>query len=187
MIYTTLYQSLLGKIRLASKDHKLIGLWFLGQTIHLPKLHTESANTKSITQYIQVKHDDVVLLHAKQWLQQYFAKKNPNINELPLNPHGSAFGKLVWNLITQIPYGEVCSYGELAKEVAKQTHKNVMSAQAIGGALKRNPIAIIIPCHRVIGTNKKLTGYAGGIDKKMMLLEHEQSDLQQLYRFQNLA
>lgn len=185
MIYTTSHQSVLGEIRLASKDHKLIGLWFLGQTIHLPKFHTESTNTKSITQRIQVKHDDVVLLHTKQWLQQYFAKKNPSINELPLNPHGSAFGKLVWNLITQIPYGEVCSYGELAKEVAKQTHKNAMSAQAIGGALKRNPIAIIIPCHRVIGTNKKLTGYAGGIDKKTMLLEHEQSDLEQLYRFKN--
>ena len=148
---------------LASKDNKLIGLWIEGQKYYLGKLKEE----------IQEKDDEIILVKAKKWLDRYFKGEKPQISELYLEPNGSDFAKNVWKLLCEIPYGVVTRYGEIAKKVSKIKNKSTMSAQAVGGAVGHNPISIIIPCHRVIGANGSLTGYAGGIDKKMFLLKHE--------------
>ena len=148
---------------LASKDNKLIGLWIEGQKYYLGKLKEE----------IQEKDNDIILIKAKKWLDRYFKGEKPQISELDLEPIGSDFAKNVWKLLCEIPYGKVTTYGEIAKKVAKIMNKSTMSAQAVGGAVGHNPISIIIPCHRVIGTNGSLTGYACGIDKKIFLLKHE--------------
>ena len=171
MTYTTYYNSPVGKIFLASKNGKLTGLWIEGQKYYLGKLKEE----------IKEKDDEIILVKTKKWLDRYFSGEKPEISELDLEPTGSDFAKNVWKLLCEIPYGEVTTYGEIAKKVAKIMNKNKMSAQAVGGAVGHNPISIIIPCHRVVGTNGSLTGYAGGIDKKIKLLEHEKVDMSNLY------
>ena len=119
--------------------------------------------------------NDNTLLKAKKWLDRYFNKEKPSIKELELNPMGSEFRQAVWKILCEIPYGKVTTYKEIAEEIAEQKGIDKMSAQAVGGAVGHNPISIIIPCHRVVGTNGDLTGYAGGIDKKKYLLEHEKN------------
>ena len=114
-----------------------------------------------------------ILRKTKFWLDRYFAGEKPDMDELSLAPQGSEFCKMVWGILCEIPYGEVTTYGEIAKKVAERTGKKSMSAQAVGGAVGHNPISIIIPCHRVIGADGSLTGYAGGIEKKVKLLELE--------------
>ena len=152
-----------GKILLASKDNQLIGAWIEGQKYFLRKLKEKT----------QEKNDEIIFAKTKTWLDRYFKGEKPLIDEIDLAPIGSDFAKIVWKLLCEIPYGEVTTYGEISKKVAKIMNKNKMSAQAVGGAVGHNPISIIIPCHRVIGTNGSLTGYAGGIDKKIFLLKHE--------------
>ena len=171
MICTTYYNSPVGKILLASKNNKLIGLWIEGQKYYLGKLKEE----------IQEKEDEEILVKTRKWLDKYFKGENPNIAELDLEPIGSDFAKSVWKLLCEIPYGQVTTYGEIAKKIAKKMNKDKMSAQAVGGAVGHNPISIIIPCHRVIGTNENLTGYAGGIDKKIKLLNIENVDISKFY------
>ena len=171
MIYTTYYKSPVGKILIASKDNKLIGVWIEGQKYYLEKIKEEK----------QEKKDELILLKTKKWLDRYFNNEKPKISELELDPIGSTFAKNVWNLLCEIPYGKTTTYGEIAKKVAKIMDKEKMSAQAVGGAVGHNPISIIIPCHRVVGTNGSLTGYAGGIEKKIKLLEHEKVDMKYLY------
>lgn len=117
--------------------------------------------------------DHPVLERTKNWLDRYFAGMAPNPGELPLRPEGSAFRKLIWELLLQIPYGETVSYGALAKEAARILGKPRMSAQAVGSAVGANPIAIIIPCHRCLGADGSVTGYAGGVHYKIALLELE--------------
>lgn len=153
---------------LASKNSKLIGVWIEGQKYYLGGLKEE----------IQEKKDEVLLIKTKKWLDRYFVGEKPKISELDLEPIGSNFAKNVWKILCEIPYGKVTTYGEITKKVAKKMKKNTMSAQAVGGAVGHNPISIIIPCHRVVGTNGNLTGYAGGIDKKIFLLKHEGVDIQ---------
>lgn len=160
-----------GKILLASKDNKLIGLWIDGQKYFLGNLKEE----------MQEKEDEIIFVKTKKWLDRYFNGEKPKISELDLAPMGSDFAKNVWKILCEIPYGEVTTYGEIAKKIAKIMNKDKMSAQAIGGAVGHNPISIIIPCHRVVGSNGSLTGYAGGIDKKIRLLEHEKVDIGNLY------
>lgn len=160
-----------GKILLASKDNKLIGLWIDGQKYFLGNLKEE----------MQEKEDEIIFVKTKKWLDRYFNGEKPKISELDLAPMGSDFAKNVWKILCEIPYGEVTTYGEIAKKIAKIMNKDKMSAQAIGGAVGHNPISIIIPCHRVVGSDGSLTGYAGGIDKKIKLLEHENVDLSNLY------
>ena len=116
--------------------------------------------------------DSPILLKAKAWLDGYFSG-NPSKVTFPLNPHGTPFQKQVWELLLTIPYGKTTTYGAIAREIALRTGKEKMSAQAVGQAVGANPISILIPCHRVVGTNGKLTGYAGGLDKKEWLLHHE--------------
>ncbi len=171
MIYTTYYNSPIGKILLASKENKLIGLWIEGQKHYLGNLKEE----------IQEKDNEEILANTKIWLNRYFNGEKPKITELDLEPIGSEFRQNVWKILCKIPYGEVTTYGKIAKQMAKMMNKEKMSAQAIGNAVGYNPISIIIPCHRVVGANGNLTGYAGGIDKKIKLLEHEHIDISDFY------
>lgn len=171
MISTAHYNSPLGDILLASKDNKLIGLWIEGQKYFL----------SSIKEEIQENSNDEVLLATKSWLDRYFNGQKPNIDELNLSPIGSDFRQAVWKILCKIPYGETITYNDIAKEIARQRKIKKMSAQAIGGAVGHNPISIIIPCHRVVGTNGNLTGYAGGIEKKIWLLRHEHVNMENFF------
>lgn len=117
--------------------------------------------------------DTGILPRTKEWLDRYFAGKRPAISELALAPAGSEFRRAVWKILCEIPYGEVTTYGEIARKIAKQLGMESMSAQAVGGAVGHNPISIIIPCHRVVGSDGSLTGYAGGLEKKLWLLTLE--------------
>ena len=163
MIYTTYYNSPIGKLLLASKENKLIGLWIEGRKYYLSGIEDE----------ITKNDDEKILIETKKWLDRYFNGEKPCSNELDLAPIGSKFRKNVWDILCKIPYGKVITYNDIAKEIAKKRKINKMSAQAVGGAVGHNPISIIIPCHRVVGTNGSLTGYAGGLDKKEYLLKFE--------------
>lgn len=163
MIYMAEYFSPLGKICIAEKNGFLIGLWIEGQMHFL----------SSIREDVPFRQDSPLLHQTMQWLDRYFQGAKPSISELPLAPSGSTFRQAVWKLLCEIPYGSVTTYGELARRIAHQQGLERMSAQAVGGAVGHNPISIIIPCHRVIGANGSLTGYAGGLDKKTYLLALE--------------
>ena len=168
-IFTQHYASPLGGILLAADACGLTGLWFDGQKYfggQLPAAYTERQTP--------------VLAQTKRWLDLYFAGKKPDFLP-PLHPTGSAFRQAVWALLLQIPYGQTTTYGALAKQLAAKLGRPRMSAQAVGGAVGHNEISILIPCHRVVGTNGSLTGYAGGIDKKVQLLELERADLRGLF------
>ena len=154
---------LFGKLLIASKDNKLIGLWIEGQKHYL----------RNIKEELIENDNEEILVKTKKWLDRYFSGEKPKIEELDIFLNGTFFEKTVWELLKRIPYGEVITYKELAINVAKKLGKEKMSAQAVGGAVGHNPISIIIPCHRVVGTTGSLTGYAGGIDKKVKLLEFE--------------
>ncbi len=171
MLYTATYPSPVGKITLASDGDSIIGLWIEGQ-----KYYGSTLSEKSI-----MREDIPVLVSAKKWLDRYFAGERPLIEELPLSMNGGKFRQSVWRLLCQIPYGEVVTYGDIARKMAVIMQKPGMSAQAVGGAVSHNPISIIIPCHRVVGTNGSLTGYAGGIDVKIKLLTLEGVDMKKLY------
>lgn len=165
MTFIQYYDSPLGRILLAADEIGLTGLWFEGQKYYaaqLPEAHTEQ--------------ETPILAEAKRWLDIYFTGKEPDFLP-PLHPIGSAFRQAVWEILLQIPYGQTMTYGEIARQMAAQKGLARMSAQAVGGAVGHNEISVIIPCHRVVGTNGSLTGYAGGIDKKMRLLELEHADL----------
>ena len=161
--YYTEYATPIGTLTLACNEASLVGLWIEGQKYF----------GATFLQQAVRDNDYSVLKGAKEWLKRYFAGQKPEISELSLTPKGSDFQQRVWMLLCEIPYGETITYGELAKKVATQMGRESMSAQAVGGAVGRNPISIIIPCHRVIGADGSLIGYAGGLDKKMSLLELE--------------
>lgn len=170
MIYVSHFTSPLGAISIASEGESLIGLWLRGQ-----KYFFDSIKNQQVAE-----GESPVLLRAGEWLEDYFAGKRPPASELQLSPHGSEFRRTVWKLLLEIPYGEVRTYGDIAKEAAARLGVERMSAQAVGGAVGHNPISIIIPCHRVVGSDGSLTGYAGGVDKKLWLLRHEGADLSRL-------
>ena len=156
------YKSPLCGILIAADDKGLTGLWFDGQK-YFARTLPENCEEK----------ETPVLLETKKWLDIYFSGKEPDFIP-PLNPKGSDFQKAVWKLLTEIPYGKTVTYGDLARKLQPN---GKMSAQAVGGAVGHNEISIIIPCHRVVGTNGSLTGYAGGIDKKIKLLKLEKCDM----------
>ena len=118
-----------------------------------------------------------ILRETKKWLDEYFDGYNPSINRLKIAPEGTEFQKRVWQILCDIPYGQTTTYKSIAQTVAKQMNKPSMSAQAVGSAVGHNPISIIIPCHRVVGTDGSLTGYAGGLERKRMLLALENINL----------
>lgn len=165
MQYTSHYQSPVGAILLAADDTGLTGLWFEGQkyfALCLDKEHEE----KELPLFEK----------AKSWLDIYFSGKEPDFS-VPLHFIGTEFQKEVWKILCSIPYGHTLTYGEIAKCLAAKRGVPHMSAQAVGGAVGHNKISIIVPCHRVVGVNGSLTGYAGGIDKKMKLLALEKADI----------
>lgn len=171
MLYSTHYSSPLGLIMLASDGDNLVGLWLEGQKYF----------AGTVAEEIAEQPDVPVLVAARYWLDRYFAGQRPAISDLPLAPKGGAFRRAIWDILCEIPYGEVTTYGEIAKKMAVQMNKASMSAQAVGGAVGHNPISIIIPCHRVVGANGSLTGYAGGIGTKIKLLAHEGVDMSHLF------
>lgn len=171
MIYKTHYNSPIGDILLAAKDDKLIGLWIEGQKNYLDDLNDEIKECQSIE----------ILNKTKIWLDKYFNCEKPSINELELNPIGSPFRKRIWEILITIPYGKVIAYNDIAKLIAKEKKIKKMSARAVGGAVGHNPISIIIPCHRVVGSNGNLTGYTGGLNIKKYLLKHEEVDMNNLF------
>lgn len=166
MTYIQHYASPLGGIMLAANDIGLTGLWFDGQKYYADNLPAE-----------HIERETPILTDAKRWLDVYFTGNEPDFKP-PLHIVGSAFRQAVWELLLQIPYGQTVTYGELACQLAEKQGAEHMSAQAVGGAVGHNPISLIIPCHRVVGTSGSLTGYAGGIDKKIKLLELERVDMQ---------
>lgn len=163
MFYYTKVSSPLGVITLASDGKALNGLWFEGQKYFGGTLPETPERNDGLSVFAQ----------TGDWLKAYFSGERPKIDELLLRPIGNDFRQEVWNILCGIPYGEVITYGEIADRVSKNRGLRSMSAQAVGGAVGHNPISIIIPCHRVVGANGSLTGYAGGIEKKVKLLEHE--------------
>jgi methylated-DNA-[protein]-cysteine S-methyltransferase len=161
--YFTTCASPVGELTLASDGQNLVGLWLAGQKYFCGALPEKP-----------LKEDGLAVFKAtKIWLEEYFAQMKPDTARLPLSPIGSRFRQEVWELLRSIPYGEVSTYGAIAKKMAAKMGKSTMSARAVGGAVGHNPISIIIPCHRVIGSNGNLTGYAGGIETKVKLLELE--------------
>lgn len=172
MYYKTNYNSSLGKFTLAcDSNNKLVGLWLEGQKYFEDTVDSEMTEN----------NDLAIFKKTKLWLDRYFSGEKPGISELPLAPTGNDFRQRVWQILCEIPYGEVMTYGDIAKIIAKERGKERMSAQAVGGAVGHNPISIIIPCHRVVGSNGSLTGYAGGIETKIMLLEHEGVNMDGLF------
>ncbi|HIS67188.1 MAG TPA: methylated-DNA--[protein]-cysteine S-methyltransferase [Candidatus Scatomorpha merdipullorum] len=169
MQYTSHYRLPIGNILLAADEVGLTGLWFEGQkyfALYLDKEHEE----KEIP----------IFEKAKEWLDIYFAGKEPDFT-VPLHFTGTDFQNEVWEILCAIPYGRTMTYGEIAKQVAAKKGLPRMSAQAVGGAVGRNGISVIVPCHRVVGANGSLTGYAGGIDKKIKLLQLEKADMRLLF------
>lgn len=163
MYYYYTYNFPIGKITIAGNEKNIVGLWIDKQKYYMDILKGKEA---------QEKETDMIRL-AKKWLDKYFNHEKPQIDELPIELIGSDFRKQIWQMLMKIPYGTVLTYGDLAKQIAKKKGIKAMSAQAIGGAVGHNPISIIVPCHRVVGANGSLTGYAGGVEIKAMLLAHE--------------
>lgn len=166
MYYSTKYKSPIGLLTIVSDEKNLVGLWIKDQ-----KYYGDTINTKTIE-----NNNLLILNETKQWLDRYFDGQQPTISELPLAPIGGEFRKAIWDILCEIPYGNTITYGEIAKKIAIKNNIKSMSSQAVGGAISHNPISIIIPCHRVIGGNGSLTGFAGGIDKKLKLLKLEGID-----------
>lgn len=152
-VYSCYYDSPLGRMLLSARGEFLMGAWFVGQ--------------KYCGEPGELLESHPALIAAKEWLNRYFSGENPDPMSLALNPGGTAFQQAVWAGLLQIPYGQTVTYGALAKALG------CGSARAVGGAVGRNPISVIIPCHRVIGAEQRLTGYAGGLERKARLLELE--------------
>lgn len=171
MFYSTHYSSPLGLLTLASDGDNLVGLWIKGQKYYGNTVDKDRTTKDNLPIFTATNH----------WLDRYFTGRKPAISDLPLAPIGGDFRKAVWNILCDIPYGEYTTYGDIAKNMAARVGKTSMSSQAVGVAVGHNPISIIIPCHRVVGANGSLTGYAGGISKKIKLLKHEGVDMSQLF------
>lgn len=155
------YTSPIGLLSIVATDQYLFGIWVEGQN------HFERG---LIADNIEEVKTHPVLNQAISYLDDYFLGQNPSLSELPLAPIGTDFEKKVWSYLQEIPFGTTVTYGQIAKDLS------VASAQAVGGAVGRNPWSILVPCHRVLGANKRLTGYAAGLERKAWLLNHERAD-----------
>ena len=171
MVYTSRYISPVGPLLLAQRDGKLTGVWMEGQKYFPGPLGEEA----------QGRGSSGVLRQAERWLERYFAGERPDAGELPVEPGGSDFQKAVWNALCEIPYGQTATYVEISRKLAAGRGLERTSARAVGAAVGRNPISIIIPCHRVVGADGSLTGYAGGLERKIMLLTHEGVNMERLF------
>ena len=155
------YTSPIGLLSIVATDQYLFGIWVEGQN------HFERG---LVADNIEEVKSHPVLNQAISYLDDYFLGQNPSLSELPLAPIGTDFEKKVWSYLQEIPFGTTVTYGQIAKDLS------VASAQAVGGAVGRNPWSILVPCHRVLGANKRLTGYAAGLERKAWLLNHERAD-----------
>ena len=170
-VYCTEYQSdLIGALTIASDGKAIVGCWF--------------ENDRYFGYGVKggmVPRDNLpVFAQARDWLDRYFAGEKPNPRELPLSARATPFQLLVRESMLDIPYGQTTTYGAIARRIEAQTGKR-QSARAVGGAVGRNPLCVIAPCHRVVGSNGSLTGFGGGIDMKVKLLEHEGVDVSLFY------
>ena len=161
MVYTYLYFSPLGEITLSSNGESLTGLWFDGQKYFPHKLISES-----------IEAELSLFTQTCNWLDIYFSGEVPDFTP-SISIQTTPFRKSVYDILLTISYGQIMTYGEITNIIAKRKGIHRMSAQAVGGAVGHNPISIIIPCHRVVGADGRLTGYAGGLDKKIELLKLE--------------
>lgn len=168
-IYTCEYDSPLGTITLACDCEAIVGLWFNKQSRYAPVLPKQT-----------IQQETALLRQGKRWLDVYFSGENPLFLP-PLRYDSTPFRKAVCDIMLTIPYGETMTYGEIAAEVARQRGIGKMSAQAVGGAVGHNPIPLMIPCHRVVGTSGSLTGYGCGIQRKVKLLELEKVDMRRFF------
>ena len=166
------YLSPVGELHLLADEEHLCGLWIEGQK-HFPK---------RLQTVPPADGNHPVFSKACAWLDRYFSGRRPSPAELPLAPEGSPFRRIIWRELCLIPSGSVVTYRDLAGRAALLLHRKSMSAQAVGGAVGHNPISIIIPCHRVVGTDGSLTGYAGGLDRKEALLQLEGVDIRRFHR-----
>lgn len=169
MQYVSHYSSPLGAILLAADDIGLTGLWFEGQKYFA--LHLDPKREERELPLFET---------AKRWLDLYFSGKEPDFS-VPLHFTGTDFQNEVWCILRAVPYGQTTTYGEIARQLARERGLPHMSAQAVGGAVGRNRISVIVPCHRVVGTDGSLTGYAGGLDRKRKLLTLEGVDMSRLF------
>ena len=169
MVYTMQYASPLGTITLACDEAAVIGLWFNGQKYFGSSLPKQAE-----------PFSHPLFADARRWLDVYFSGREPDFLP-PLRYDTTPFRKQVCDIMQTIPYGKTMTYGEIAAELAARQGVSRMSAQAVGGAVGYNPISIMIPCHRVVGTNGSLTGYAGGINRKIRLLELEHTDMSRFF------
>lgn len=163
MVYKHLYISQLGGITLAGNNESLTGLWFDGQKFFPHKLISESIESVL-----------PIFTQTCNWLDIYFSGRIPDFIP-PISLNTTPFRKAVYDILLTIPYGQTMTYGEIANIIAEQNGVERMSAQAVGGAVGHNPVSIIIPCHRVVGADGRLTGYAGGLDRKIELLKLEKA------------
>lgn len=162
-MYNAEYISPIGKLTMCSDGEALVGLWLEGQKYF-------GGTCSDIGQ----KNQDLkIFQEVTGWLDEYFQGNQSEIGKLPLKPFGNEFRQTVWKILCEIPYGETITYGDIAQKIARQRNISKMSAQAVGSAVGHNPISIIIPCHRVVGKNGNLTGYAGGLNAKKFLLNLE--------------
>ena len=159
-----LYKSPIGPLSLLADDHYLFGIW----------IEEESDFEKGLSENdVTVVENHPILNQITSYLETYFKGQDQDLSEMPLAPVGSDFEKRVWNYLRRIPFGQTVTYGQIAKDL------QVASAQAIGGAVGRNPWSILVPCHRVLGAGGRLTGYAWGLEKKTWLLRHEGASYQE--------
>lgn len=166
MLYKTNYNSPIGDMTLLCDDNYIKGLYFNNQNYYLNPYENEEI----------IEKETSLSKETFLWLDDYFNKKKPDICSLPIQPNGTSFQKTVWDILLKIPYSQTTTYKDIAKELQLITKIENLPFQAVGNAVAHNHISIIIPCHRVIGSNNKLTGYAGGIKKKKTLLELEDID-----------
>lgn len=162
MIYEAIVRSPLGDLTLASNGTHITGLWIEGQKYFRAGIAEDTLDGSALP----------VIQRARSWLEAYFLGKNPSFSDIPLLPMGTPFQNAVWEVLREIPYCETVTYGQIAAALEEKTGSRT-SARAVGAAVGRNPISILIPCHRVVGAGGSLTGYAGGISKKEFLLHLE--------------
>ncbi|MCM1370889.1 MAG: methylated-DNA--[protein]-cysteine S-methyltransferase [Clostridium sp.] len=172
MEYKSLYSSPVGKIILTSDGKYLTGLWFTtSRFLELRNVLKEQIN------------DELEIFNiTKKWLDRYFNGEKPNLNEVPIKLIGTDFSNKVWNILKKIPYGDIVTYKQIAEQIKKENGLKNMSSQAVGHAVGYNKVSIIVPCHRVVGSNGSLTGYGGGLDVKIGLLRHEKVDVDKFFR-----
>lgn len=160
--YKQAYLSPIGEMSLVTSDKGLVGVWFVGQKYFEYGLKTRPQ---------EMSHP--ILNQTVSYLEQYFSGQSPDLIALPLDLRGTDFQLAIWQQLREIPFGKTRTYGQLAQQMG------IKSGQAVGGAVGKNPISILIPCHRVLSQSRGLTGYAGGLEKKIWLLQHEKIDFKE--------